>query len=215
MEKELRFTIRYKLFYYLFYYLGKFFFLTRVFYYNRYIREAINIFRTGMWSPYFKKIQFGSKIDSNVTIRYNAKELEIGKFVHIDTSVQFELHKKLKIGNYVHLAPNVYIQTGEDVIIDDFVGIGNGTKIYSKSNTYKTDNKKIEVLMSSSSPINNQRSKSGIIHIKRNVLIGVNCAIMPGVIIGENSIIGPNTVLYNSVPKNSIVVGNPNKIIKK
>jgi acetyltransferase-like isoleucine patch superfamily enzyme len=215
MKKELRFTKQYKLFYYLFYYFGKLFFIVKLFSYNIYSREAFNIFRAGMWSVYFKDIGFGSKIDSNVIIRYNPKKLEIGSYTHIDTSVQLELHEILKIGSYVHIAPNVYIQTGAEVIIEDHVGIANGTKIYSKSNTYKSENKTIHVLVSTNSPIKNQASFSGRIHIKKNVILAMNSVILPGVTIGENSVVAPNTVIYKDVPDNCIAIGNPVKIIKK
>jgi len=50
--------------------------------------------------------------------------------------------------------------------------------------------------------------------IENNVFIGVNCVILPGITIGENSIIGAGTVVTKSVPRNSVVVGNPGKVIR-
>ena len=47
-----------------------------------------------------------------------------------------------------------------------------------------------------------------------NVWIGSNATIMP-VTIGDNSIIGAGAVVTKDVPENSVVVGNPAKIIKK
>ncbi len=47
-----------------------------------------------------------------------------------------------------------------------------------------------------------------------NVRIGSNATIMP-VTIGDNSIIGAGAVVTKDVPENSVVVGNPAKIIKK
>lgn len=53
----------------------------------------------------------------------------------------------------------------------------------------------------------------GKIKIKDNVYIG-NCAmILPGITINNNVIIGAGAVVTKSVPENSIVVGNPAKII--
>lgn len=51
------------------------------------------------------------------------------------------------------------------------------------------------------------------IYIEDNVFIGFNCLILKGVTIGENSIIGANSVVVNSIPKNSIALGNPCKVI--
>jgi acetyltransferase-like isoleucine patch superfamily enzyme len=49
--------------------------------------------------------------------------------------------------------------------------------------------------------------------IEDNVFIGFNCFILKGVTIGENSVIGANSVVINSIPRNSIAIGNPCKII--
>jgi len=51
------------------------------------------------------------------------------------------------------------------------------------------------------------------ITIEDNVFIGFNCFILKGVTIGENSIIGANSVVINSIPKNTIAIGNPCKVI--
>jgi carbonic anhydrase/acetyltransferase-like protein (isoleucine patch superfamily) len=49
--------------------------------------------------------------------------------------------------------------------------------------------------------------------IEDNVFIGANCMILKGITIGENSIISANSVVINSIPKNSIAVGNPCKVV--
>lgn len=52
-------------------------------------------------------------------------------------------------------------------------------------------------------------------------IIGKHVEILPGaviagdVIIGDNCVIGPNAVVYKSVPANCVVVGNPAHILKK
>ena len=51
------------------------------------------------------------------------------------------------------------------------------------------------------------------ITIEDNVFIGYNCLILKGVTIGENSVIGANSVVVNSIPKNSIAIGNPCKLV--
>jgi acetyltransferase-like isoleucine patch superfamily enzyme len=49
--------------------------------------------------------------------------------------------------------------------------------------------------------------------IEDNVFIGTNCMILKGITIGENSVIGANSVVVNSIPKNSIAIGNPCKVV--
>ena len=52
------------------------------------------------------------------------------------------------------------------------------------------------------------------VHIKRNVWIGVNVTILPGVTIGENAIVGAGAVVTKDVPDNAIVAGCPARVVK-
>lgn len=53
-----------------------------------------------------------------------------------------------------------------------------------------------------------------ITRIEDNVFIGVNSVILPGITIGENSIIGAGSVVTKDIPPNCIAAGNPAKILK-
>jgi acetyltransferase-like isoleucine patch superfamily enzyme len=50
--------------------------------------------------------------------------------------------------------------------------------------------------------------------IKRGCWIGQNVVVMPGVTIGELSIIGANSVVIGNIPPRSIAVGAPARVIK-
>ena len=52
------------------------------------------------------------------------------------------------------------------------------------------------------------------IEIGCNVWIGSNAVILPGVKVSDGAIIGAGSVVTKDVPKNTIVVGNPAKVIK-
>ena len=41
---------------------------------------------------------------------------------------------------------------------------------------------------------------------------GGNCTILPGVTIGDNSVIGAGSVVTKDIPSNSIAYGNPAKV---
>ena len=51
--------------------------------------------------------------------------------------------------------------------------------------------------------------------VKKGASIGSNATIMCGITIGEGAVIGAGSVVINDVPPNTIVAGNPAKIIKK
>lgn len=56
-------------------------------------------------------------------------------------------------------------------------------------------------------------TKIGRIEIKDNVFIGARALVMPGVTVGESSIVAAGAVVTKDVPSNSVVAGNPAKII--
>jgi acetyltransferase-like isoleucine patch superfamily enzyme len=49
--------------------------------------------------------------------------------------------------------------------------------------------------------------------IKDNVWLGVNCIILKGVTIGENSIVSNGSVIMSKVPPNTLAFGNPARCV--
>ena len=54
----------------------------------------------------------------------------------------------------------------------------------------------------------------GKIHLKRGCCIGMGTQIMPGVTIGEGSIVGVGSLVTNDIPDWCIAVGRPAKVVK-
>lgn len=55
----------------------------------------------------------------------------------------------------------------------------------------------------------------GKIKLGNNVFIGDNCTILPNTIIGDNCIVGAGSVVRGKFPENSVIVGNPAKVVTK
>ncbi|MFC2694612.1 MAG: DapH/DapD/GlmU-related protein [Lactobacillus sp.] len=53
------------------------------------------------------------------------------------------------------------------------------------------------------------------VHLERNCWLGANVTILPGITVGENAIVGAGAVVTKDVPANTVVVGNPARIIRK
>lgn len=107
-------------------------------------------------------------------------------------------------------------------LIESDVVIGNNVTV--KSGVYIWDGTRIEdnVFLGPNATLTNDpmpRSKkypekfSGII-LKNGCSIGANSTILPGLIIGENAMVGAGAVVTKDVPANAVVVGNPAKIIR-
>lgn len=89
------------------------------------------------------------------------------------------------------------------VNIDDFTMIGPSTHIYTACHSLNAEERK------------NYVEFGKPVTIGKNVWIGGHCTILPGITIGDNSIIGAGSVVTKNIPANVIAVGNPCKIIKE
>lgn len=50
--------------------------------------------------------------------------------------------------------------------------------------------------------------------LKRNCWIGAGATILPGVTVGENAVVGAGSVVTRDVEANTVVVGNPARVVK-
>ncbi len=99
----------------------------------------------------------------------------------------FRLGHKTDIGSFT------YINAKFGVVIADNVQIGSHCSIYSISTIDDT---------------------SGKIVFKTNSKLGSHSTVLPGVTIGENSIVGAHSLVKTNIPANVIAYGVPAKVIK-
>ena len=99
--------------------------------------------------------------------------------------------EKFFLGQNTDIGAFTYINALFGVVIEDDVQIGSHCSIYSVSTI---DN------------------KQGTVVLKKNSKIGSHSVVMPGVTIGENSIIGAFSFVTKDIPANTIAFGVPAKI---
>ena len=51
--------------------------------------------------------------------------------------------------------------------------------------------------------------------IRKGAKIGANATLLPGVVIGENALVGAGSVVVRDVPPGAVVVGNPARVIRQ
>ena len=100
----------------------------------------------------------------------------------------------LDLGYKTDIGAFTYINAKNNVVIEDYVQIGSHCSIYSVSTI---DDKEGEVVL------------------KKNCRIGTHSVVMPGVTIGENSVIGAFSFVTKDIPDNVVAYGVPAKVMKK
>jgi galactoside O-acetyltransferase len=105
---------------------------------------------------------------------------------------------KVVFGDRVSLNHNVSVNAndGGEIIIGDGVAIGMNAVLRASNHDYKRMKGHI----------------TGKIVVGNNVWIGANCVILPGVTIGEGSVIGAGSIVTRDIPENVVAVGNPCRV---
>ncbi len=124
--------------------------------------------------------------------RWEYPQIEDGTLTKYHWLVQ---HKdRLKLGFKTDIGAFTYINAAEGVIIEDFVQIGSHCAIYSVSTIDQ---------------------KKGPVTLKKNCKIGSHTVIMPGITVGENSVIGACSFVNKDIEANVVAFGAPAREIRK
>ena len=115
-----------------------------------------------------------------------------GKLTKYNYIVQYP--ENLILGKNFDIGEFTYINSQYSVKIEDNVQIGSHCSIYSNSTI---------------------DSKKGKVVLKKNCKIGTHSTIMPGITIGENSVIAAYSFVTKNIPDNEIWSGVPAKFKKK
>ena len=105
----------------------------------------------------------------------------------------------VKIGERVIIMPGCLMIAAGGITIDDDVQIAANVQLIS--NNHDLDNRMIITCKP--------------VHICRGVWIGAGATILPGVTIGQNSVVGATSVVTHDVAPDTIVAGNPTRVIRK
>ncbi|MGA2093057.1 MAG: acyltransferase [Sedimentisphaerales bacterium] len=139
---------------------------------------------------------------------YSIKNIEIGSNVRIDDFCM--LSGKIKIGNHVHISAFASLCGGDKgIVLEDFVNISEKVVIFAK-----TDDFSGATLTNPTIPEKYKNVLSAPVILKKHAIVGVGSSILPGVIMGEGSVLGAKSFLKKSTEPWSIYAGAPARKIK-
>ncbi len=152
----------------------------------------------------FQRITDDVKLGKNVKVYdfVNLYGCEIGDNTKIGTFV--EIQKNAKVGANVKVSTHTFICEG--VTIEDDVFIGHGVTFI---------NDKYPSATAESGQL--QTEEDWVVVptlVQRGASIGSGATILCGVTIGENAIVGAGSVVTKDVPPNTVVAGNPARVLR-
>ncbi|WP_171016266.1 DapH/DapD/GlmU-related protein [Pseudomonas sp. F(2018)] len=159
---------------------------------NRFLVRLLLVINAAYWRVIY--LEFRRRYEISPEFRFNGKNI-------------------LLYGNgRIVLAGNSYIGDSSTVqsSVDCNVEIGSGCHISSNVRIFTESMKADSDLRVKPVP-----SKTGDVVIGDACWIGANVLINPGVSIGENSVVGANSVVVRDIPPNEIWGGVPAKLIRK
>ena len=112
-------------------------------------------------------------------------------------------------GKHVHFGNNVYANFGLTLVDDTHIYVGDYT-MFAPHVTLATAGHPIlpelrEKIYQFNAPI----------HIGRNCWLGAGVVVLPGITIGDNSVIGAGSIVTKDIPANVVAYGNPCKVIRE
>ena len=112
-------------------------------------------------------------------------------------------------GKNLFFGNNVYANFNLTVVDDVEIYVGNNV-MFAPNVTLTTANHPIEPELRRKGY---QYAKK--IFIKDNVWLGANVVVLPGVTIGENSVIGAGAIVSRSIPANVVAMGIPARVVRE
>ncbi|MBQ1478132.1 MAG: sugar O-acetyltransferase [Erysipelotrichaceae bacterium] len=111
-------------------------------------------------------------------------------------------------GKYVSIGKNVYINFLLTLVDDTYIEIGDNTLIGPNV-----------TITTATHPLDPEERRKGLqfnkpIHIGNNVFIGAGSIILPGVTIGDDSVIAAGSLVSRDIPSKVLAMGSPARVIR-
>lgn len=172
------------------------------------------VFHTAWIRRHFRHLGKGCIIKKGITLK-GAQYISIGEMTAIHANAVLTAWKlsgnepsvsighDCDFGEYLHLSCTNRIVIGSGVLTGRWVTIVDNSHGTFLSEELKTP------------PHHRPIVSKGTIRIGDNVWLGDKVTVLPGVTIGQGSIIASNSVVTKDIPENSIAAGAPAKVVRQ
>lgn len=111
-------------------------------------------------------------------------------------------------GKHVHFGKKVYANFNLTLVDDTHIYVGDYTMMAPNV-----------ILATATHPISPALREKGYqynlpIHIGKNCWLGAGVIVLPGVTIGDNTVVGAGSVVTKDLPANVVAVGNPCRVLR-
>lgn len=127
---------------------------------------------------------------------------EFGKGSYIEPPLNANWGRNTHVGNNVYANFNLTLVDDTDIFIGDHVMFGPNVTLATAGHPVEPGLRK------------NVGQFNVPIRICENVWIGAGTVVLPGVTIGENSVIGAGSIVTRDIPSNVVAMGNPCRVIR-
>ena len=111
-------------------------------------------------------------------------------------------------GRHVHLGSGVYANFNLTLVDDTHIYIGDGTLIAPNVVIATAGHPVLPALRAKALQFNMP------VHIGKNCWLGAGVIVLPGVTIGDNTVVGAGAVVTKDLPANVVAVGNPARVLR-
>lgn len=112
-------------------------------------------------------------------------------------------------GHHVHFGNSVYANFNLTLVDDTHIYVGDYTMIGPNVTIATAGHPILPELREKAYQFNQP------VHIGRNCWLGAGVVVLPGVTIGDNSVIGAGSIVTKDIPANVVAVGNPCRVLRE
>lgn len=159
----------------------------------------------------------GTEVKGSVSRRCPGGSIVIGRDCLIEGNLVTELDgSRLSIGNNVFIGGGSLVDcVGSITIADDVLVSHQCILADSDNHSLYYEQRKNDLQAWRTGTRDWEATETLPIVIERGAWIGMRSIILKGIVVGEGGVVGAGSVVTRNVPPNTVVAGNPARVIKK